>query len=53
MAESPRGEDGFGYDPIFLVGEKTFAEMTAKEKDAGSHRAKANRLLEDYLKQEK
>lgn len=53
MAESPRGEDGFGYDPIFLVGEKTFAEMTAKEKDAVSHRGKANRLLEDYLKQEK
>ena len=45
--------DGFGYDPIFLVGEKTFAEMTAKEKDAVSHRGKANRLLEDYLKQEK
>lgn len=53
MTESPRGEDGFGYDPIFLVGEKTFAEMTAKEKDAVSHRGKANRLLEDYLKQEK
>ena len=49
------GHEGFGYDPLFVPDgyTKTFAEMTAKEKDAVSHRGKANRLLEDYLKQEK
>ena len=52
IAYAPRGNDGFGYDPVFLVGEKTFAEMTAEEKDAVSHRGKANRLLEDFLRRE-
>lgn len=48
----PRGEDGFGYDPIFKAGAKTFAEMTAEEKDAVSHRGKANRLLEEHIRGE-
>ena len=52
IALAPRGTDGFGYDPVFLVEEKTFAEMTAEEKDAVSHRGKANRLLEDFLRRE-
>lgn len=51
---APAGEDGFGYDPIFLCGEKTFAQMTAAEKDAVSHRGKAlekfNLVLKEYLK---
>ena len=53
---SPRGEDGFGYDPIFLVPEKkkTFAQMTAEEKNAISHRGRAleafQAKLEAYLK---
>ena len=40
---SPRGEDGFGYDPIFFLPEqkKTFAQMTAEEKNAVSHRGNA------------
>ena len=52
---SPRGEDGFGYDPVFLVPEKkkTFAEMTAEEKNAISHRGVALQKfkveLEKYL----
>lgn len=50
---APAGEDGFGYDPVFLCGEKTFAQMTAAEKDAGSHRGKAlekfHLVLKDYL----
>lgn len=52
---SPRGEDGFGYDPIFLVPEKkkTFAQMTAEEKNAISHRGVALQKfkveLEKYL----
>lgn len=54
IAFVPAGEDGFGYDPIFLCGEKTFAQMTAAEKDAVSHRGKAlekfNLMLKEYLK---
>ena len=45
VAFAPRGHDGFGYDPIFLVGEKTYAELTPAEKDAVSHRGKALREL--------
>lgn len=50
---APAGEDGFGYDPVFLCGEKTFAQMTAAEKDSVSHRGKAlekfHLVLKDYL----
>lgn len=35
------GSDGFGYDPLFLVGNKSFAQMSAQEKDAISHRGRA------------
>lgn len=44
---SPRGEDGFGYDPLFYVPEKgkTFAEMTVEEKNSLSHRGRAIRNL--------
>lgn len=46
-----RGENGFGYDPIFLpIGEsRTTAEMSAAEKDAMSHRGKAFRALAPQL----
>ncbi|MFW5866969.1 MAG: non-canonical purine NTP pyrophosphatase, partial [Armatimonadota bacterium] len=39
----PRGEGGFGYDPVFLYppAEKTFAEMDAEAKNAVSHRGRA------------
>lgn len=49
------GDDGFGYDPIFIVKEKqkTFAEMTEKEKNAVSHRGKALTKLANYLKDNK
>lgn len=48
---SPRGEDGFGYDPIFLVPEqkKTFAQMTAEEKNGISHRGVALREFKEKL----
>ncbi len=46
----PKGENGFGYDPIFYVGERSFAELTAEEKDAVSHRGNALRALEAELK---
>lgn len=40
-----RGENGFGYDPLFMVGEKSFAELSAEEKDAVSHRGNALKEL--------
>lgn len=43
-----RGENGFGYDSLFLVGEKTTAELSEDEKNAISHRAKA---LEKFAKE--
>ncbi len=42
IAKEPRGENGFGYDPIFeLESGKTYAELTNKEKNEISHRKKA------------
>jgi XTP/dITP diphosphohydrolase len=45
IAEAPRGNDGFGYDPIFIPtgGKRTFGQVTRAEKDAISHRGKALR----------
>jgi XTP/dITP diphosphohydrolase len=47
LLRGPRGDGGFGYDPIFLPDgfAVTTAEMTADEKDAISHRGKAFRAL--------
>ena len=51
IVASPRGESGFGYDPVFAAAglEGTFAELSPDEKDAISHRGKALRRLIDYL----
>ena len=46
-----RGTNGFGYDPVFMVGEKSMAELTAEEKNAISHRGAALRELYKYLKE--
>lgn len=45
------GCEGFGYDPLFIPDgfSKTFAQMTADEKNAVSHRGRAVRLLIDFL----
>lgn len=45
------GHEGFGYDPLFVPDgfDKTFAEMTADEKNAVSHRGRAVRKLVDFL----
>jgi XTP/dITP diphosphohydrolase len=45
IAETPRGSGGFGYDPVFLVGERTLAELPTEEKNELSHRARAIRAL--------
>ena len=44
-----RGSNGFGYDPLFMVGEKSFAELSAEEKDAISHRGNALKKLKELL----
>ncbi len=47
LIDEPRGEGGFGYDPIFVPDgdTRTTAEMSPQEKDAISHRARALRAL--------
>ena len=47
IAESPRGDKGFGYDPLFLVPDRgmTIAELPDEEKDAISHRGRAARRI--------
>ncbi len=47
IADAPRGDGGFGYDPVFIPdgGDRTFAEMSAEEKHAISHRGRAFRAL--------
>lgn len=51
ILEEYRGEGGFGYDPLFYYApmDKTYAEMTAEEKNSISHRGKAMRLLAEFL----
>ncbi len=51
IIEAPKGSGGFGYDPHFFYPPfgKTFAEITASEKSAVSHRGVAFRKLIDYL----
>jgi XTP/dITP diphosphohydrolase len=61
IAREPRGRSGFGYDPVFVPGAgepgegrlgtgRTFAEMSADEKHAISHRGRAFRALADALR---
>ena len=47
-----RGTNGFGYDPIFMYGDRSFAELSAEEKDSVSHRADALRKFEKRIKGE-
>lgn len=52
IAREPRGDGGFGYDPVFVPAgsARTAAELTPEEKDAASHRGRALALLVPALK---
>ncbi len=58
IAYAPQGTNGFGYDPVFFVPalKKTFAQLSAGEKNAISHRGKSLQAfqikLEEYLKKD-
>lgn len=53
VAEAPRGETGFGYDPVFYLPERgrTLAELPPSEKDAVSHRGAAARKARPFLEE--
>lgn len=55
VADAPRGEGGFGYDPLFVPDDgpadgRTMAELSDGEKDAISHRGRAARALAEWLR---
>ena len=51
ILNAPCGEGGFGYDPLFMPEgyDRSFAEMSADEKNAISHRGRAVRKLVEFL----
>ena len=51
IIESPRGAEGFGYDPVFVPDgfNETFAEMSAEQKNKISHRGRAMAKLIEFL----
>jgi XTP/dITP diphosphohydrolase len=50
ILNTPRGSNGFGYDPLFYFPtiQKTFAELSAEEKARYSHRGKAFRMFLEW-----
>lgn len=50
IAFEPIGDSGFGYDPVFMCGDKSYAQLTSDEKDKISHRGKSLRMLQEKLK---
>ncbi len=52
ILDAPKGENGFGYDPVFYVEDyqKTFSELTLEEKNAISHRGRALFQMNDTFK---
>lgn len=53
IAERESGDGGFGYDPVFIADETgiSFAEMSADEKNAISHRGRAMRKMADFFEE--
>ena len=51
IGQSPRGTNGFGYDPVFVVPEygKTVAELDSETKNALSHRGRASRIARSII----
>ena len=52
IGRSPKGENGFGYDPVFYIIEKSIAQLTEDEKNKNSHRGAAILKLYEFLKSE-
>ena len=53
IIDSPLGDNGFGYDPIFVpndIPNRTFAQLSKQEKNSISHRAKATKKFVEWLK---
>lgn len=50
VAEACSGNEGFGYDPLFVCEAGCYAELTPEEKDRVSHRGKALRIFKEELK---
>lgn len=53
IARKELGNNNFGYDPIFIYGDRTFAQMTQEEKSEVSHRGLAMKKFLDFLDSEK
>ena len=53
ITKEPKGENGFGYDPIFYLPEfgKSSAEISPEQKNRISHRGKALRMMKDKIKE--
>lgn len=51
IGREEKGNNGFGYDPIFVVGNRTLAELEETEKNQISHRAEALKKMKEILKQ--
>ena len=50
IGTEPRGENGFGYDPVFMYGDRSFAEISSDEKNSVSHRSDALRKFSETIK---
>lgn len=53
ISRAPIGDNDFGYDPIFLVGDKSFAQISKEDKNKISHRGRAIDKWVEFLKNEK
>ena len=52
IGDKPKGKNGFGYDPIFMVNDdESMADLGEEEKNRISHRAEAFRKLSEILKE--